>query len=163
MPNKTDRILSYLPSAFQTSPGPPALFALVDACGGELRKAENSLAAVRSLHWVDLADKNAAQLHDLGRIPTSVPLEAPDVELLALAKGTFDGLAGLYGLTPREDESVEAFRDHLKRYVRTFIEGTVAVQGVLRVAAEALGLLIADSYDELDTWWKRSAPELTTS
>ncbi len=163
MPNKTDRILSYLPSAFQTFPRPPALFALVDAFGGELTKAENSLAAVMSLHWVDLADKNAAQLHDLGRIPTSVPLEAPDVELLALAKGTFDGLAGLYGLTPREDESVEAFRDHLKRYVRTFIEGTVAVQGVLRVAAEALGLLIADSYDELDTWWKRSAPELTTS
>jgi hypothetical protein len=163
MPNKTDRILNYLPSTFQTFPRPPVLFALVDAFGGELTKAENSLAALMSSHWVDLADKNAQELHDLGRVPTLEPLEAPNVELLALAKGTFDGIAGLYGLTPREDESVEAFRDHLKRYVRTFTDGTVTVQGVLRVAAEALGLLIADSYNDLDTWWKRSAPELTTS
>jgi hypothetical protein len=139
MPNKTDRILSYLPRAFQTFPRPPVLFAVVDAFGGELTKAENSLAAVTSSHWVDLADKNAEQLQDLVLI------------------------ASLYGLTPREDEGVEEFRDHLKRYVRTFIEGTVTVQGVLRVAAEALGLVIADSYDQLDTWWKRPVAELTTS
>jgi hypothetical protein len=139
MPNKTDRILSYLPRAFQTFPRPPVLFAVVDPFGGELTQAENSLAAVMSSHWVDLADKGAEQLQDLALI------------------------ASLYGLTPREDEGVEEFREHLKRYVRTFIDGTVTVQGVLRVAAEILGLVIADSYDELDTWWKRPVPELRTS
>jgi hypothetical protein len=137
MPNKTDRILGYLPSTFQTSPPSPALFAVVDAFGGELTQAESNLAAVMMSHWVDFADKNAQQIEDLKLF------------------------AALYGLTPRDDESIEEFRDHLKRYVRSFIEGTVTVQGVLRVAAEALGIRVADSYDELDTWWKRRVQELT--
>src|SRR4029453_16335577 len=125
MPTKTDRILSYLPRTFQTSPRPRVLYPLVDAFGNELLQAENSLAAVMLAHWVDFADKNVEEINDLARI------------------------ASLYGLAPRcADgeilESVEEFRDHLKRYIRTFLEGTVTVQGILRVTAEALFVRIAD-------------------
>ncbi|MHC4399435.1 MAG: hypothetical protein ACYTG0_07135 [Planctomycetota bacterium] len=72
-------------------------------------------------------------------------------------------MAALYGLLPRDDETVEEFREHLKRYVRTFLEGTVTAQGLLRVSAEALHLHIADEYEDphvsnrLDTWWTRNA------
>jgi len=140
MPNKTDRILSYLPGTFR-APLPvtgqaSALYAIANAAGGELQQGENKLAEVMLSHWVDTADRNAAEILDLANI------------------------ASLYGLAPQPEEELEEFRRHLKRYVRTFLEGTVTVQGILRVAAEALGLEIADSYDDLDTWWKRSSPEL---
>ncbi len=138
MPTKTDRILSYLPGTFQTSPRPPVLYAVADAFGNELLLAENSLSAVMLSHWVDFADKNAQAIDDLASI------------------------AALYGLMPRDDEGVEEFREHLKRYVRTFLDGTVTVQGILRVTAEALGLRINDSYDQLDSWWKRHPRELIT-
>ena len=137
MANKTDRIISYLPETFRKRPQGPALYAVVDAFGRQLQEAENSLAAVMQSHWVDYADQLAPEIDDLARI------------------------AALYGLAPRPDESVEAFRVHLKRYVRTFLEGTVTVQGVLRITAESLGLHIADAYGDIDTWWTRSRDAIT--
>ena len=132
MPTKTDRILSYLPGTFRALPRPTALYSVVDAFGGELLKAENSLAAIMAAHWVDHADRAADLIDDLGRI------------------------AALYGLAPRLDESVEEFRDHLKRYIRIFLDGPSTVQGILRVTAEALGLRINDDYLAMDPWWMRS-------
>ncbi|MCB0087472.1 MAG: hypothetical protein KDE54_06145, partial [Caldilineaceae bacterium] len=131
MPTKTERILSYLPGTFRALPKPTALYSVSDAFGAELLKGENSLAAVMQAHWVDRADQSAPVIDDLARI------------------------GALYGLAPRDGESVEEFREHLKRYIRTFLEGTVTVQGVLRITAEALGLHIADEYEELDSWWTR--------
>lgn len=153
MPTKTDRILSTLPETFRALPKPTALYSLVDAFGNELQGAENSLAAIMLAHWVDHADRRAELIRDLACI------------------------AALYGLAPRgaapvgglpagnsascpplvSDETVEEFREHLKRYIRTFLEGTATVQGVLRVAAEALALRIADAYPDLDTWWSRKS------
>jgi hypothetical protein len=138
MATKTDRILSYLPGTFRSDSRDSALFAVVDAFGNELLSAENSLAAIMSAHWVDHADRGAELIDDLIRI------------------------GALYGLAPRDDESVEEFREHLKRYVRTFLEGTVTVQGILRVTAEALGIRIADANTELDSWWNSSRNELIT-
>ncbi len=135
MPTKTERILTSLPSTFRARPRPATLFALTDAFGGELQGAENSLAAVMQSHWVDHADRFAAIMADL------------------------PAFAALYGLAPRDDEDVEAFRAHLKRYVRTFLQGTVTVQGLLRICADALGLEIAD--DELDVWWRRPHDAIT--
>ena len=134
---KADRILANLPPTFRLRGDPSALRALVDAYGGELQTAENSLVAVMRAHWVQFADAGERTIEDLG---------------------TF---AALYGLAPRPDESVEEFRDHLRRYVRTYLDGTVTVQGILRITAEALGLHIED--DALDTWWDRPDPVLVTS
>jgi hypothetical protein len=145
MPTKTDRILSYLPLTFQTSPRPAVLYPVADAFGNELLLGENSLAAIMLAHWVDFADKNEPQINDLAKI------------------------AALYGLVPWTDisgdtlESVEEFREHLKRYIRTFLEGTVTVQGILRISAEALGLRIADSPDQLDRWWARHNDAVVTT
>jgi hypothetical protein len=144
MPTKTDRILSYLPQTFQTSPRPLVLYPVADAFGNELLLGENCLAAIMLAHWVDFADKNELKINDLGK------------------------MAALYGLAPWLDESgeslesVEEFREHLKRYVRTFLEGTVTVQGILRVAAEALSLRIAaDAPEQLDRWWTRKQDALS--
>jgi hypothetical protein len=134
---KPDRILANLPPTFRTLGDPSALRALSDAYGGELQQAENSLVAVMRAHWVDFADQGEQRVLDLA------------------------GIGALYGLAPRADESAEEFRDHLKRHVRTFLEGTVTVTGLLRVTAEALGLHIED--DALDTWWTRADPVLVTS
>ena len=143
MPTKTERILGYLPPTFTTSPPPPVLNAVADAFGNELLLGENCLAAIMLAHWVDFADKNEVQINDLEK------------------------MAALYGLAPWRDESgetlesVEEFREHLKRYVRTFLEGTVTVQGVLRVTAEALALRIADLPEQLDRWWARKQNALS--
>ncbi|WP_020669592.1 hypothetical protein [Amycolatopsis nigrescens] len=134
---KVDRILANLPPTFRVRGEPSALRALAEAYGGELQAAENSLVAVMRAHWVDFADAGEREIHDLA------------------------GIGALYGLAPRPDESVEEFREHLKRYVRTFLDGTVTVQGILRVTAEALGLHIED--DALDEWWNRADPVLVTS
>ncbi|GAA1954100.1 hypothetical protein [Amycolatopsis minnesotensis] len=134
---KVDRILANLPPTFRVRGAPSALRALAEAYGGELQTAENSLVAVMRAHWVDFADAGRREVADLARI------------------------GALYGLAPRQDESVEEFREHLKRYVRTFLDGTVTVRGILRVTAEALGLHIED--DALDEWWNRADPVLTTS
>jgi hypothetical protein len=154
MPTKTDRILSYLPGTFRALPKPTALYAFADAFGGELQGAENSLAALMMAHWVDHADRGEELIADLAC------------------------LAALYGLAPRgaapvpegavcpplpADETVEEFREHLKRYVRTFLQGTVTVQGILRVVAEALGLHITDEYADMDTWWTRYDDALVTT
>src|SRR4029079_3018569 len=93
MATKTDRILGYLPGTFLAAADPSALRAVAGAAGGELQRAENSLAAVMRAHWVDHADRGAPAIDDLAR------------------------LAALYGLAPRPDEGVEAFREHLKRFV----------------------------------------------
>jgi len=138
MPTKTDRILSYLPGTFRALPRPTALYSVVDAFGNELLQGENTLVAVMRSHWVDSADKGDEIIDDLAQI------------------------ASMYGLAPRDDEDVEGFRAHLKRYVRTFLEGTPTVQGILRLTAEALNLIIADSYDQMDTWWTRPGDALTT-
>jgi len=138
VPTKTERILGNLPSTFRAFPRPSALYAVTAAFGGELLGAENSLAAVMRAHWVDHADLGADLIDDLARI------------------------GGLYGLAPRPDESVEEFRRHLKRHVRTLLEGAVTVQGILRVTAEALGLEIADAYPHLDSWWTRGGGPLVT-
>ena len=131
MATKTDRILGYLPGTFLAAADPSALRSVAGAAGNELQAAENSLAAVMRAHWVDHADRGALQIDDLARI------------------------AALYGLAPRradgEAEGVEAFREHLKRYVRTFLDGTATVEGILRVTAEALGLILDDA--PLDAWW----------
>ncbi|PSB20971.1 hypothetical protein C7B65_06090 [Phormidesmis priestleyi ULC007] len=154
MATKTDRILSYLPSTFRVTPRPDVLYALIDAFGRDLLLAENSLAAVMAAHWVDYADRNAANITDLAKIAALYGL-APRRE------------ADLTGLAPSADagdvlETVEEFREHLKRYIRTFLEGTVTVQGILRVTAEALALQIADDYQDLDCWWQRRSETLTT-
>ncbi|HEV2757450.1 MAG TPA: hypothetical protein VG318_16925 [Actinomycetota bacterium] len=138
MPTKTDRILEYLPGTFRALPPPTALHSFVDAFGRELLAAENSLAEVMQAHWVGYADRGADVLRDLVRF------------------------AALYGLAPRPEEEVEEFREHLLRYVRTFLEGTVTVQGALRIAAESLALHVEDRYAAMDTWWTRPSPELVT-
>lgn len=155
MPTKTDRILSYLPGTFRALPRPNALFSVTDAFGNELQQAENILAALMMSHWVDYADQGGDLIADLGCF------------------------AALYGLSPRgamlafptpkggclpvvADESVEEFREHLKRYIRTFLGGTVTVQGVLRVVSEALGLHLASEYSQLDSWWTRATNSLKT-
>ena len=140
MAPKTDRILSYLPPTFRrrSNLSLSPLHAIVEAVGRQLTHGENSLVDVMRAHWVDYADRDAEEIEDLQL------------------------LAALYGLAPRPDESVEEFREHLKRYVRTFLEGTVTVQGILRVTAEVLGLRILDAYDQLDTWWTRGTDTLLT-
>jgi hypothetical protein len=136
---KTERILGYLPLTFLAGSDPSALRAVVGAFGGELQAAENSLAAVMQSHWVDFADSGADAIADLACI------------------------GSLYGLLPREDESVEEFREHLKRYVQTFLEGTVTVQGLLRITVETLQLHIEDDYESIDAWWERpDLPVATT-
>lgn len=169
MPTKTDRILSYLPGTFRTMPRPPALYAVVDAFGSELLKAENSLAALMLAHWVDHADGGAEFISDLACIAALYGL-APrvSVDQSGQSQGKQTGQSASNDRPPcppqiDADETVEEFRAHLKHYVRTFIEGTVTVQGILRITADALGLRIADEYSQLDTWWKRPSPELVTS
>jgi len=154
MPTKSDRILSYLPGTFRRAPDRSVLFAIVDAFGSELLKGENSLAAVMQAHWVDHADRGADVIDDLARIASLYGLKPRCQEP--------EENGGTCTLPPLCDETVEEFREHLKRYVLTFLEGTVTVQGLLRVAAENLGLHIADEYEEMDTWWDRDHDELVT-
>jgi hypothetical protein len=136
MPTKTDRILSYLPPTFRPALSESALRAVVASFGIELQQGEDQLAQVMQSHWVDFADRGAPVVDDLAR------------------------MASLFGLAPRDDESVDEFRIHLKRFVRTFLDGTVTVQGLLRITAETLGLTIADDVADLDTWWRRADDEL---
>ncbi|MFL5542114.1 MAG: hypothetical protein ACJ8J0_24220 [Longimicrobiaceae bacterium] len=136
MPTKTERILALLPRTFRAHPRPTALHALAEAFGGELLRAENALAEVMQAHWVDHADRGADAVDDLRR------------------------MAALYGLAtrpaPMPEETVEEFRQRLRRHVRTFMDGTATVRGVLRVAADALALRIDD--ERLDAWWNRTGP-----
>jgi hypothetical protein len=170
MPTKTDRILSYLPSSFSAYPRPPTLYTLVDAFGSELLKAENSLAALMLAHWVDHADKGADLISDLaciaslyGLAPRSVlpPGSSQDSQ----SAQPLAGQASQTTCPPQVDslEGIEEFRDHLKRYVLTFIDGTMTVQGILRITAEALGLHIDDEYAQMDTWWSRPSDALAST
>jgi len=137
MATKTERIMSYLPATFKAAQTHSPLKAVMDTFGNELQNAENSLAAVMRAHWVDHADNGMNKIDDLIQ------------------------LAALYGLAPRVDESVEEFRQHLKQYVKTLLQGTVTVQGLLRIAANNLGLSIADDYADMDTWWTNEQHDLT--
>ncbi|HVG43431.1 MAG TPA: hypothetical protein VM890_01835, partial [Longimicrobium sp.] len=129
---RTERILAHLPRTFRAAPPPTALHALAGAVGGELQRAENALAAAMQAHWVDHADRGAPSVDDL------------------------ECLARLWGLSPRPaplpEETVEEFRARLKSHVRTFLAGTSTLGGVMRVAADALGLRIEEG---LDAWWSR--------
>jgi hypothetical protein len=164
MPTKTDRILSYLPRTFSAFPRPTALYSVADAFGSELLKAENSLAALMLAHWVDQADKGAEFISDLACIAALYSL-APRGTQDQSQTDQGDQTSGNQAKCPPlidSEESVEEFRDHLKRYVRTFIDGTVTVQGILRITAEALGLHIADDYTQMDTWWTRPSDAFTS-
>ena len=169
MPTKTDRILSYLPGTFRALPRPTALYSVVDAFGSELLKAENSLAALMLAHWVDHADGGDEFISDLACIAALyglAPRVSVDQNVQSQGKQNSQSASNDGPPCPPQidaDETVEEFREHLKHYVRTFIEGTVTVQGILRITADALGLRIADEYSQLDTWWKRPSPELVTS
>ena len=132
---KADRILANLPPTFRLRGDPSALRALADAYGGELQSAENALVAVMRAHWVDFADAGDPGVLDLARI------------------------GALYGLAPRPDESVEEFREHLKRFVRAQLDSTVTVEGILRTVAATLGL---HTEEPLDTWWERSEELVVT-
>lgn len=121
---KTERILDNLPGVFRPLPRPTVLYFLADAFGRPLQEAENLLVEVMKSHWVDHADRGRRFIRDL--------------ELLA----------ALYSLAPRPDESVEEFREHLKRYVRTYLQGTATVRGILRIAADTLNLTIDDEFLE---------------
>lgn len=158
MPTKTDRILSYLPGTFRRAPQRSALFALVDAYGSELLQAENTLAAIMQAHWVDHADRGAEVIDDLARMAALYGLKprCPKPETNEA------GPEKLCALPSICEETVEEFRLHLKRYIRTFLDGTVTVQGILRVVAEALGLEIADDYAAMTTWWQAPSDELVT-
>ncbi|GAB4525767.1 MAG: hypothetical protein OHK0046_41940 [Anaerolineae bacterium] len=138
MTTKTERILKNLPSAFNTTSRESVLFALLDAFGNELQGGENALAAVLQAHWVDYADAGSPEIDDLRH------------------------LAALYGLAPRDDEAVEDFRTHLKAYVGAFLEGTVTVQGLLRLTAATLGLTLEDDPQTVDRWWLREEDHLVT-
>jgi len=132
MATKTERILANLPRTFRAHPTPTALHALAQAFGGELLRVENALAEIMQAHWVDHADRGAPAVGDLAR------------------------MAALYGLAPRRaplpEETAEEFRERLKSHVRTFLEGPSTLGGVLRVAADALGLRIDE---RLNGWWNR--------
>jgi hypothetical protein len=138
MPTKTDRILGYLPQSFLPDRRKSALAAVAGSVGEELQHGEIVLARILRAHWVDSADEGETLIDDLGRI------------------------ASMYGLAPLIDfdgsqlESVEQFRAHLKRHVRSLLEGRVTVRGLLEVAAEILGLTIAEG-DDVDVWWNRGS------
>ena len=148
MAGKTERILGYLPGPYRALPRPNALYTLADAFGKELQRGENGLAALMFAHWVDRADLGVDELADLACIAALYGLAPRDSEPLPRPKPvTCPQLAS--------SETVEAFRLHLKRYIRTYLESTPTVLGVLRIVAESLGLEIADGYARLDTWWTR--------
>lgn len=129
MASKSQRILSYLPPTFGAAAGRSALRTVAGAFGDALQAAENGLPSLMMARWVDHADRGAREIDDLAR------------------------LAALYGLRPRPGEGVEAFRRHLKRTVRTLLDGTVTVEGILRLTADTLGLRVDESPGALDGWW----------
>lgn len=144
MPTKAERILELLPRSFQPARGRSALGALAGAVGGELQRGEVSLARLLRAHWVDSADEDAPRIDDLARL------------------GSLWGLAPLIDPDGTQLETVEQFRVHLKRHVRTLLEGRVTVRGLLQVAAETLGLRVAEGED-VDVWWTRPDPWLVTT
>lgn len=141
MPTKTDNILANLPFTYRVRDRLSALKAVAGAVGDDLQLGENALAEVMFAHWVDHADRGAARILDLA------------------------GIGTLYGIAPQRDsagadlETVEEFRERLKRHIRTLLEGSCTVPGVIRIAAEALGVHVPPDA-ELDAWWKRNEPLL---
>jgi hypothetical protein len=143
MPTKTDRILSYLPRTFLPAARQSALRAIAASVGNELQAGEVALARILQSHWVDSADRGALLIDDLAR------------------------MASMYGLAPLrfpdgpQMETVEQFRAHLKRYVRSLLEGRVTVRGLIGVTADILGVSVAEGA-EADVWWNRRVNEVIT-
>src|SRR5712691_3900928 len=166
MATNTDRILSYLPHTFLTTERRTVLYTVADPFGNELLLGQNSLAEILLSHWVDFADKGAVAIDDLAEMAKLyglTPLREEDLKSLRIEPITISEAAERSHTTYQDSlESVEEFREHLKHYVRTFLEGTVTVQGVLRIAAEALGMRIADETEELDRWWTRRHDDVVT-
>jgi hypothetical protein len=166
MATNTDRILSYLPHTFLTTERRTVLYTVADPFGNELLLGQNSLAEILLSHWVDFADKGTVAIDDLAEMAKLyglTPLREEDLKTLRVEPITVKKGAERSHTTYQDSlESVEEFREHLKHYVRTFLEGTVTVQGVLRIAAEALGLRIADETEELDRWWTRPHDDVVT-
>ncbi len=163
MPTNTDRILSYLPHTFLTERR-TVLYIVADTFGNELLLGENSLAEILLSHWVDFADKGAESIDDLAELAKLYGLAPLREEDLKSFRGEPVAVttSSRRSHTAYKDsfETVEEFREHLKHYVRTFLEGTVTVQGILRISAEALGLRIADETADLDRWWTRKPDEV---
>jgi hypothetical protein len=166
MATNTDRILSYLPHTFLTTERRTVLYTVADPFGNELLLGQNSLAEILLSHWVDFADKGAVSIDDLAEMAKLyglAPLREEDLKTFRVEPIPVGKAAERSHTTYKDSlESVEEFREHLKHYVRTFLEGTVTVQGVLRIAAEALGLRIADEPEDLDRWWTRQRDDVVT-
>ncbi|MEO1091398.1 MAG: hypothetical protein AAFX81_12225 [Pseudomonadota bacterium] len=139
MVTKTERILDLLPRTFLARPTDSPLGSLVSTFGTELQQAENALVAVMRAHWADQADRGAPAIDDLARI------------------------AALYGLAPREDDSVEAFRARLKLWVKIILDGPASVRNLLRATSAILGVAIDDGNDAFDPWWTRPGRTLATT
>lgn len=163
MPTNTDRILGYLPHTFLTTGRETVLYAVTEPFGNELLFGMNSLAEILLSHWVDFADKGAESIDDLAELAKLyglAPLREEDLKTFRAEVESPKKYVRSHTAYQDSLESVEEFREHLKHYVRTFLEGTVTVQGVLRISAEALGLRIADETESLDRWWTRRRDEI---
>ena len=127
---KTERILSYLPPIYRAYPqpwryprAPSLLYVVAGAAGSRLDEIDELLVEVMRAHWVDFADAGRDQIRDLAL------------------------LADLFSLDPRDDEDVETFRLHLKRYVRAYLEGTATPRGILKLAAATLALSLEEALE----------------
>ncbi|MGD2076747.1 MAG: hypothetical protein PVH18_00040 [Chloroflexota bacterium] len=120
---RTERVLSYLPRIYRPYPLPSVLYTVASAAGTQMDEVDNLLSVLMQAHWVDYADKGSDRIHDLAL------------------------MAALFDLAPRPDEDVETFRTHLKSYVRTYLEGSATVPGVLRLAASTLALSLEEELE----------------
>jgi hypothetical protein len=120
---KPERILSNLPRLYNRNNS--LLFTIASAVGGRMQEADSLLSEVMRAHWVDFADLGRDAVRDLRY------------------------MAALFDLEPRDDEKndVEAFRTHLKNYIRTYLQGASTVPGVLRLAASTLSLSLEDEFE----------------
>ncbi|MEM9549866.1 MAG: hypothetical protein AAGA05_01755 [Pseudomonadota bacterium] len=139
MVTKTERILDLLPGTFAAQPAQSPLQTLVATYGGELQRAENTLAAILRAHWCTQADLGREMFDDLPRI------------------------AALYGLAPQPGDDIEEFRRRLKLWVRLILEGPSTVRGLLRAASIITGLEIDDSDEGFDAWWTRGTDRILTT
>lgn len=144
MPTKTASILANLPFTFLAATRRSALQAIAGSVGSELSSGEVALARILRAHWVDTADRNAPEIDDLARI------------------GSMWGLAPLRDNDGEVLESIEQFREHLKRHVATLIQGTVTVPGILRLASDILGIHADTEGVSFDPWWARKHDVLTS-
>jgi len=137
--SKTDRILGNLPAIYKAYPRPSALYVLANAAGVQLQEGENLLTKVMKAHWIDYADRERGTIVDLAL------------------------LGALFDLLPFADpggtvvERVEDFRARIKRSVQTYLQGTATARGIMRVAADTLGVTIDEDHfsHPQDDWLTR--------